>query len=293
MNLAMKLESIDDETEPAGNTNNHSQNDKATGFTGKFTEDPFIPMDQAIIKRIIEFFGLTSGINHSNFFARSDGNRKCYFVSPAISRVLTCPQNNRLKIVHSGARCYERSRLRTQGPRYHCDYRVVQEGIDAISPFMTRQLLHPSYEQFISLLENDSLTLDYFRKLPPTDQFAHEALKGKNGCMVMRVKGGKISEMSTKPMALAVWRTDKSISMMTPKAEKASLMNLLGVKPVVKIAKETVATTAAQSGGVIDKSSVEATIEEVITETTEGPLDSNIVCETIDEVLKDAESVAE
>ena len=227
----------------------------------KFNEDPFEPMNATAVSKIIEFYGLSHGVDHSNFFTRSDVHRKCYFVAPGIASLLNCPRNaQRLKIVHTGARCYERGG-KPEDSVYPCQYRVVQEGVESILPFMTKQLLYPSFSEALGVLYRHAWAFKDMDREGVHANLYRELTQNKNGCMVFVLRGSEIakhttgfsggsapvkqegtavaaassasaSSSSTEPVTLrsipiCIWKTPHSISLMVSAVEATALIKLL------------------------------------------------------------------
>lgn len=222
--------------------NNRANKDK------RFNEDPFEPMHPDTVSKILDFYGLAhDGVDHSNFFTRSDVNRKCYFVAPAIARILSCQRNaQKLKIVHTGSRCYERG-TKAEDATYPCQFRVVQEGVESILPFMTKQILTPTFADAMTLLWKHAWPYKEMSREGADSAFYRSVLTNKNGCLVMVIKGTDISQHvptyttraaadgketesvvpARRSVPLCVWKTPHSISLMISPAEQKSLLHLL------------------------------------------------------------------
>jgi len=236
------------------------QEEKEKTKEKKFNEDPFEPMNAETVNKIISFYGLSSGVNHSNFFTRSSTHRKCYFVAPAIASILHCAHNaHRLKIVHTGSRCYERG-SKPEDATYPCSYRIVQEGVDAILPFMTRQLIYPSFAHMMSLLYRNAWTYKEMDREGEHKQLFQDICKNQNGCIVAVLRGDEIARHvetftkaatsengesssssstntntstnttcthSQRSLPICVWKTPHSISIMISQVEATALLALL------------------------------------------------------------------
>ena len=108
-----------------------------------------------------------------------------------------------------------------------CEYRICQEGIDVIWPYMTRQLLRPSFADFFQLLQKGSVLLHHFQHRE--DAFATGLLRSvQDGCVVLLMQGERMASLTgDKALALAAWKTPHSLALMIPQAERTSLLNLL------------------------------------------------------------------
>jgi len=177
-----------------------------------FNEDPFLPLLPEVAESIIKFYGLSSDLNVSNFFSRSSVNRKCYFVGSAISEILTNQFNRkRLRIVHSGSRCYEKSNNKpTDKYPLDCSYRIVQEGIDWIYPYITKQLIIlSSIELLITILDKAPVSIQLFKsKLQNNNstaaelQCAESILSAKLGCVILVLPQSLIATVATKSLTI-------------------------------------------------------------------------------------------
>lgn len=209
-----------------------------------------------------DFYGLAHGVDHTNFFTRSDGQRKCYFVAPGIASLLNCPRNGqRLKIVHTGSRCYERG-AKAEDATYPCQYRVVQEGVESILPFMTKQVVYPAFEDVLGVLYRHAWAYKDFDREGANKEFYRSLIAHKNGCMVFVLRGSEIakhvtaftvaddvaaaassapgsastsaagtgaaaSPPSRRSIPICIWKTPFSVSLMISQVEQASLLKLL------------------------------------------------------------------
>jgi hypothetical protein len=70
-----------------------------------------------------------------------------FFLFPHIPISFRC-QNSRLKIAHCGLRVFQ-SVFKGSG-----DYRVCQEGLHAVLPFITKQIVYANEADFVTLLES-------------------------------------------------------------------------------------------------------------------------------------------
>ena len=107
-------------------------------------------------------------------------------------------------------------------------YRVVQEGIDAIFPYMTRQLLRPPFADFMQLLLKGSILIKHLQHRQ--DLFARQLMEHsavQPGCVVLAVDGDRLQALTGQTLAMAAWKTQHSLALMIPEQERTSLTNLL------------------------------------------------------------------
>ena len=107
-------------------------------------------------------------------------------------------------------------------------YRVCQEGIDAIFPYMTRQVLRPSFADFMQLLLKGSLLTKHLthRRDAFAVQLADDSVI-QPGCCVLAVAGDRLQALTGQTLAMAAWKTQHSLALMIPEQERKSLTNLL------------------------------------------------------------------
>ena len=111
-------------------------------------------------------------------------------------------------------------------------YRVCQEGIDAIYPYMSRQLLRPTFADLLALLLKGSLLLKHLagRRDAFAQSLRQEGGQLQDGCVVLLMDGSedeRIAALTAGTLALAAWKTQHSLALMIPQQERSSLINLL------------------------------------------------------------------
>ena len=104
----------------------------------------------------------------------------------------------------------------------------MQEGIDAIFPYMTRQLLRPPFADFMQLLLKGNLLLKHMQHRHDTfaTQLSDDAAV-QPGCVVLAVAGDRLVALTGQTLAMAAWKTAHSLALMIPEQERKSLTNLL------------------------------------------------------------------
>ena len=103
-----------------------------------------------------------------------------------------------------------------------------QEGIDAIFPHMTRQVLRPPFADFMQLLLKGTILLKHMQHRQ--DAFARQLVDDsvtRPGCVVLAVAGDRMAALTGQTLAMAAWKTQHSLALMIPEQERTSLTNLL------------------------------------------------------------------
>lgn len=105
---------------------------------------------------------------------------------------------------------------------------VDQEGIDAIFPYMTRQVLRPPFADFLQLLLKGNILLKHVQHR--SDAFAAQLKDDaviRPGCVVLAVEGERMAALTGQTLAMAAWKTKHSLALMIPEHERKSLTGLL------------------------------------------------------------------
>lgn len=125
--------------------------------------DPVIPFTDAhTLSSMQEFYGFAPGFMlGQQLISRTSTDvvrpKRLYYVSAGVKALLTQDEQEQLKVTATGLKTFERQE--TKDGRSICAYRVAQEGVPVVLPYMTRQILLPSLEEFLALLTHRSLTL--------------------------------------------------------------------------------------------------------------------------------------
>lgn len=147
-----------------------------------FQEDPFIPVASSIFDSLKSFYGMDDSFNREHFFGRSELGRKVYRLNEGVSNIVINPHNHKLKVVHTGVRCFEsrhevakalaeqaeREAKETAGeavPTPQHVYRVCQEGVYHIRGMMTKQVLKCSPAQIGHLLSTGCTKFEDLRQV--------------------------------------------------------------------------------------------------------------------------------
>ena len=209
------------------NMNKINKQDKISS-TQQFKEDPFCAINSAVATELIDFFGLPTSINTSNFWTRHEGNKRLFFVAPSISNILQCDRNCRVKVVNAGSRCLEYNRAKSTQNTYTSQYRIAQEGVDYLLPYCSKQVLHCNYNTFKHLLNNESVLIQPYIN-DSTSELGNDIRAAQNGCVICVLSGDQARNLTVRDSGLAVtaWMTNKSIQLMITKDRKVSLANLL------------------------------------------------------------------
>ena len=121
----------------------------------------FVEWDNNSFQKVADFHGFTSDLQAKNFFAREDmmsnnkdknnsGVSKCiYYIPDSVLEVMNGDLDERIKVVTSGIKMFERKGNNVGG---EMEYRILQEGLSVIAPFITKRKISVTIQDFCNLL---------------------------------------------------------------------------------------------------------------------------------------------
>ena len=110
----------------------------------------FVQWEVTQFEMVREYFGFTSEVTATCFFTREEGSgppKSVYYAPSAVQDLLKGDREGKLKIVTLGVKIFDRKD--TKGG---AEYRLLQEGLTAILPFITRRKVDVTIQDFCNLL---------------------------------------------------------------------------------------------------------------------------------------------
>uniref|UniRef100_A0A8C2PAG1 tRNA (cytosine(34)-C(5))-methyltransferase n=1 Tax=Capra hircus TaxID=9925 RepID=A0A8C2PAG1_CAPHI len=127
-----------------------------------FKEDPFvfIPEDDPLFPPIQKFYALDPSFPKTNLLTRTTEGKKrqLYMVSKELRNVLL-NNSERMKVINTGIKVWCRN---NSGEEFDCAFRLAQEGIYTLYPFINSRIITVSIEDVQVLLTQEN---PFFRKL--------------------------------------------------------------------------------------------------------------------------------
>ena len=192
--------------------------------------DPISPVtDEASMQEIILFYGIVEAeipAFRNQLITRSTiqlNPKKMYFVSPQVRAFLDMDTRECMKIPALGVKVLERQsqKLATGGQR-SCSYRLSQEGLPVLLPYLTRQLIRPTVREFRAMLQGRGLRIGKIPdgKIALTDPTTlAEVAAASPGCVVMQLREDDArrlrlptrmedahGDVNHAPLAIACWK---------------------------------------------------------------------------------------
>jgi len=175
-----------------------------------------LPVEETIILRLKEYYEIPSDFPWNQIVKRATGEAKIlYYINIPIKELVLDKfnkfrryQQDNLEIIHTGLKVFERN-----GRLIGIDYRITQEGIQYLAPYMFRnsskRLLSASQDDFLQCIATGNIPLyideqDSSKSTKLSDDFVHLASNMLMGSFVVALKG--YENDSSKKMFLSMWK---------------------------------------------------------------------------------------
>lgn len=192
-----------DEDLPAGDDSGEAISERTVknGSARKrvdLSKDNFVPADPSIFNDLIEHYGLKDDFPKNQYMTRMSGDAKNIFY---IGK--SCKENfldkgiqDRLTVINSGIKGFVRNNKEA-----NTAYRMCQEGIHFLVPYMTKGKISVGPEDFNKCLDGSGTATQLSEC---SDEFAEQARPLSVGAFVVLLKGYE-TDMNRK-MMLTMWR---------------------------------------------------------------------------------------
>ncbi|XP_062302131.1 RNA cytosine C(5)-methyltransferase NSUN2 isoform X1 [Osmerus eperlanus] len=191
-----------------------------------FKEDPFVFLteDDPVFPPIQNFYDLSPDFPKQNVLTRTHEGKKrhLYMVSKELRNVLI-NNSERMKVINTGVKVWSRN---SDGEQFGCAFRLAQEGIYTLYPYIRSRLITVSVEDIKVLLTQEN---PYLSKLQ--DQAHSQAKQIGMGSIVLRYQPNPSNQDEPQcPIELCGWRGKTSIRAFVPRNERFHYLRMLGVE---------------------------------------------------------------
>lgn len=245
----------------------------------QFKEEPFTYLadDDEQVKLCIDFFDLSPSFAADSMLVRNatgEALRTIYFTSPLVRSLLTSNSYNRMRLISCGVKIFMRQDSTKDGT-YRCKWRVMNEGLEVLRPFMgPKRIVFAKEETLRKLMESLNLKFDEL-----DDPVLQEKLATLDpGSCVLQVDSAGKDVGLQQSLFLPFWRSSLSVNLMVEKVEKSALsLRLYGVditphapkpKPVVV---EPVVVEESTSEPAVAESETAVVVDAVVADTIVEP----------------------
>ncbi|KAM3858634.1 RNA cytosine C(5)-methyltransferase NSUN2 [Diretmus argenteus] len=191
-----------------------------------FKEDPFVFLtaDDPVFTPIQSFYDLSPDFPKLNVLTRTHEGKKrhLYMVSKELRNVLL-HNSERMKVINTGVKVWSRN---SDGEEFGCAFRLAQEGIYTLNPYIRSRMITVSVEDIKVLLTQEN---PFISKL---EDSAHaQAKKMGMGSIVLRYQPNPDNPAEPQcSIELCGWRGKTSIRAFVPRNERFHYLRMLGVE---------------------------------------------------------------
>uniref|UniRef100_A0A3Q3XLJ2 tRNA (cytosine(34)-C(5))-methyltransferase n=1 Tax=Mola mola TaxID=94237 RepID=A0A3Q3XLJ2_MOLML len=191
-----------------------------------YKEDPFVFLteDDPVFTTIQSFYDLSPDFPKLNVLTRTHEGKKrhLYMVSKELRNVLL-NNSERMKVINTGVKVWSRN---SDGEEFGCAFRLAQEGIYTLQPYIRSRIIRVSVEDIKVLLTQEN---PFLSKLE--DDARSQAKKMDMGSIVLKyIPNPNNTAEPQCPIQLCGWRGKTSIRAFVPRNERFHYLRMLGVE---------------------------------------------------------------
>lgn len=190
-----------------------------------YKEDPYLFMteDHPIWPEIREFYGITEDLDCTNFLRRTEtGKIKNIYVTNKNVREFVQGNDGNIKIVNVGVKALARA----DEKRSNCDFRLCQEGLTTLAPFVKGRRIRLPKQDLEALLYNND------EKAPLLEEFSEETQKQiegvDRGSLILDVELEVENGGPKCQLELVGWKGAVSLRAYIQKNDKVHFLRLCG-----------------------------------------------------------------
>ncbi|XP_060760670.1 RNA cytosine C(5)-methyltransferase NSUN2 [Neoarius graeffei] len=191
-----------------------------------FKEDPFVFLteDDPVFLPIQTFYNLSPDFPKLNVLTRTHEGKKrhLYMVSKELRNVLL-NNSERMKVINTGVKVWSRN---NDGEQFGCAFRLAQEGIYTLCPYIRARVITISMEDVKVLLTEENPFLSRLG-----DDAHSQAKKLEMGSIVLRYQPDPNDPSAPQcPIDLCGWRGKTSIRAFVARNERFHYLRMVGVE---------------------------------------------------------------
>lgn len=177
----------------------------------------FVPASLEILEPLMEYYGFTKDFPRDQCMSRAKSNSKIiYFIGKAVKLYMDGGLQDKVTIINSGLKAFERNNNQCE-----VEYRVNQEGIHYLVPYMTKRKIIVDLSDFVNCLRRGAIKFEYF-----SEAFAEEIRHLSVGSFVVLLKGHE--EDFSKKLMLVMWKCrGEHVNCLVNQVEKKGMKNKL------------------------------------------------------------------
>ena len=204
--------------------------------------DPVLPVnDPKVINSIFNVYGIQASdiaLDKNCVTRTSDTSRpkRVYTITDSLREYLACDTQEALRVTSCGLKAFERQEIKdseSSGGSI-CDFRLTQDGLPMIFPFVRKRIVRPTFEEYKKILERRTIAFEYSAEAPERAVVADEATKKALldlalGCCILIPRDEDLAaiNVSKLDLAIACWRGRTSCNLLVSKAETVHFIDKL------------------------------------------------------------------
>uniref|UniRef100_A0A671UYP0 tRNA (cytosine(34)-C(5))-methyltransferase n=1 Tax=Sparus aurata TaxID=8175 RepID=A0A671UYP0_SPAAU len=189
-----------------------------------YKEDPFVFLteDDPVFTTIQSFYDLSPNFPKQNVLTRTHEGKKrhLYMVSKELRNVLL-NNSERMKVINTGVKVWSRN---SDGEEFGCAFRLAQEGIYTLQPYIRSRIIRVSVEDIKVLLTQEN---PFLSKL---EDDAHAQAKKISTIVLKYIPKPDSPADPQCSIQLCGWRGKTSIRAFVPRNERFHYLRMLGVE---------------------------------------------------------------
>ncbi|KAM9166575.1 RNA cytosine C(5)-methyltransferase NSUN2 isoform 1-T1 [Pangshura tecta] len=191
-----------------------------------FKEDPFVFLseDDPLFPPIQKFYALDPSFPKMNLLTRTQEGKKrqLYMVSKELRNVLL-NNSERMKVINTGIKVWSRN---SDGEQFGCAFRLAQEGIYTLYPFINARIINVCIEDVKVLLTQENPFLSKFSS--ETHKWVKDLAMGS---IVLKYEPDPSKPDTLQcPIVLCGWHGKTSLRAFVPKNERLHYLRMMGVE---------------------------------------------------------------
>uniref|UniRef100_A0A672TK81 tRNA (cytosine(34)-C(5))-methyltransferase n=1 Tax=Strigops habroptila TaxID=2489341 RepID=A0A672TK81_STRHB len=191
-----------------------------------FKEDPFVflPEDDPLFLPIQKFYALDPSFPKMNLLTRTQEGKKrqLYMVSKELRNVLL-NNSEKMKVINTGIKVWSRN---SDGEQFGCAFRLAQEGIYTLYPFIHARIINVCIEDVKILLTQENPFLSKF-----SSETQKKVKDMATGSIVLKYDPDPAKPDDLQcPIVLCGWQGKTSLRAFVPKNERLHYLRMMGVE---------------------------------------------------------------
>ena len=162
---------------------------------GNMGNENFVQANESNLVPLMSYYGFDEDFPKDQIMSRASGDSKVfYFIGKAVKKYMAAGLQDRITIINSGLKCFERNNNECE-----VNYRVAQEGIHYLAPYMKNRKFIVSTKDFLTCFSQATIKIS---ALSPG--LGDEVRKIAVGSFMVALEGYELD--SSKKLMMVMWR---------------------------------------------------------------------------------------